>query len=174
MPLCGTRKQFTTTAKQGYQDCGNLSIWSYRSGKKKKIAFQMSVKWEGIIEKYQSEKQKGSEGWDHSLTHWALLFLLSFLPLPLSAGLTDQPLLLSSPSKPACSLCKFKCISKTVSLVLLLCQTWRATWDSKGWDCMVRICSPTRVRSHPRAQDLQKAWPSRSCKITHVHRAPQQ
>ena len=29
----------------------------------------MSVKWEGIIEKYQSGKQKGLEGWDHSLTY---------------------------------------------------------------------------------------------------------
>lgn len=28
----------------------------------KKKVFQMSVKWEGIIEKYQSEKQKGLEG----------------------------------------------------------------------------------------------------------------
>lgn len=115
MPLCCTRKQFTTTAKQGYQDCGNLSIWSYRS-EKKKIAFQMSVKWEGIIEKYQSEKQKGLEGWDHSLTYWALLFLLLFLSLPLSAGLTDHPLPVLFTSKPACSLCKFKFNSGKVGL----------------------------------------------------------
>lgn len=51
----------------------------------------MSGKWEGIIEKYQSEKQKGLDAWDHSLTTRLCSFFLSFLPLPLPAHLTGQP-----------------------------------------------------------------------------------
>lgn len=67
----------------------------------------MSVKWEGIIEKYQSEKQKGLEGWDHSLTTGLCSFFFLSCPFPYMLALQTNPSC-SLPTKPASSPCKFK------------------------------------------------------------------
>lgn len=56
----------------------------------------MSVKWEGIIEKYQSEKPRVSKA-ETAASLLGFAPFPSFLPLPLSAPLADPPLPMLSP-----------------------------------------------------------------------------
>lgn len=114
MPLCCTRKQFTTTAKQGYQDCGNLSIWSYRSEKKNSISNVSEMgrnNWKVSI--------REAEGFRRLRPQSDLLGFALFAFVPLSTGLTDQPLPVLFTPKPACSLCKFIFNSGKVGLAAL-------------------------------------------------------
>lgn len=129
----------------------------------------MSVKWEGIIEKYQSEKQRGLEGRGRSLTPGLCSFFRSRPPLPLSALLEDRPL----PSLPL-NLQPPRALSNSTQekeSPVPAAPTGRETGDSSNWDFMVTR-APPRVPNHGWAEDLQEEQAFRARETTRVYEAP--